>query len=136
MGQEKEPFISSQQRPGVALHPDTPISELRVRDLQTLLQRFNIPKTWPEFKDSYGKPEKSEYKEMKNEAKYEGKNEKYEIDIVKSPKENKENKENEGGETFNRAAMDQLIRTISGLSEQVTQLTQEVEKLKQRPGGG
>ena len=79
MTQDKESFISSEERPAVDLHPDTPISELRVRDLQTLLQgatfskvRINDTKYWPEFKDRYGKPEKYE---TKNETKPEGKNE-------------------------------------------------------------
>lgn len=141
MAQEKESFISSEQRPEMGLKPDTPISELRVRDLQTLLHgafrsKFgNIEnKMWPEFKNAYGKPEKSE---SKNEWK-ELKDEKYESD--KTSFGDKPTKENEGsrpdGETVSPAAMDQLIRTISGLSEQVTSLTQEVEKLKQRPAGG
>ena len=38
MPEEKESFISQEERPVVRLHPDTPISELRVRDLQTLLR--------------------------------------------------------------------------------------------------
>ena len=141
MTQEKEPFISSEQRPEVGLKPDTPISELRVRDLQTLLQgavrsKFgNIEnKMFPEFKNSYGKPEKSE---SKNEWK-ELKDEKYEYD--KTYFGDKTKQENEiprfGGETVSPAAMDQLIRAVSGLHEQVAQLTQEVEKLKQRPDGG
>lgn len=141
MAQDKESFISSEQRPGVALNPDTPISELRIRDLQTLLQAvtFEKQKTWPEPKDRSGKPEKYETKNEWLEWKYD--KEKYENDLVLKPnKEIKENKENEGsrpdGEKINPAAIDQLIRTISGLSEQVTSLTQEVEKLKQRSAGG
>ena len=88
MAQEKEPFISSEERPAMGLNPDTPISQLRVRDLQTLLQgttffkaRGNETKIWPEYKDRNGKPEKyetkNEPKEGKNESK-EGKNEKSE----------------------------------------------------------
>lgn len=145
MAQEKESFISSEQRPGVALNPDTPISELRVRDLQTLLQGgtfekvgVNDTKMWPEFKGPNLKPEKYETKNERLEWKYD--KEKYEVDLVKPNKEIKENKENEGsqpgGEIINPAAIDQLIRTISGLSEQVTTLTQEVQKLKQRSSGG
>jgi hypothetical protein len=185
MAQDKESFISSEERPGVSLKPDTPISELRVRDLQTLLQGVtfskigvNDTKIWPETKDRFGKPEKNETKnetkpEGKNEAKdlkneknekpekyekyekdekyegkYEGKNEKYEgkpetKDSTKYEYEvryfnlKQPDKENvgtsSGGETVSPAAIDQLIRTISGLSEQVTTLTQEVQKLKQQP---
>jgi hypothetical protein len=63
------------------------------------------------------------------------KNEKFEFETGSlSGKPNKENEgTSRGGETVSPAAMNQLIRTVSGLSEQVTQLTQEVEKLKQRP---
>lgn len=146
MAQDKESFISSEERPAVGFKPDTPISELRVRDLQTLLQGVTVSSIanrdlkstragWPEFKDPNGKPEKYEYiKEVisKNE-----KDEKSEIDIYKPNKDIKDIKDTEtfqpGGERVSPAAMDQLIRTISGLSEQVTQLTQEVQKLKQQP---
>jgi hypothetical protein len=140
MTQDKESFITSEHRPEVGLKPDTPISELRVRDLHTLLQgafrsKFgNIEnKMWPEFKNSYGKPEKSE---SKNEWK-ELKDEKSESDKISFG--DKPNKENEGSQPDGEAvspAIDQLIRTISGLSEQVTSLTQEVQKLKQRSAEG
>ncbi len=166
MTQEKESFISSEERPEVGLKPDTPISELRVRDLQALLQGVNqnkgLASRWPEFKGPNLKPEKYEYKnetkpewkdelkdlkyeknEYKNETKPEWKDElkdlKYEKNEVDIPR-NLVKPTNEiprfGGETVSPAAIDQLIRTVSGLSEQVTTLTQEVEKLKQQPGGG
>jgi len=135
MTQDKESFISSEQRPEVSLKPDTPISELRARDLQTLLQgvtfskiRGNDLKMFPEFKNSYGKPEKWETKDERLEWKYE--KEKFEND--KTSFGDKPNRENEGGVQVNPAPIDQLIRTISGLSEQVMQLTQEVQKLKQQ----
>jgi len=150
MTQDKESFISPEERPAVGLKPDTPISELRVRDLQTILQGVTVSGiafrdlkstswNWPETKNNINlKPEKWEYiKEVmsKNE-----KDEKHEIDIYKPNKEIKDNKDNEiprsGGETVSPAAIDQLIQTISSLSEHVTQLTQEVQKLKQRSSGG
>jgi hypothetical protein len=133
MAQEKESFISSEQRPAVGLKPDTPISELRVRDLQTLLQGAFGSKL--KFNEKY---EKNEKMEGKNETKDLGKNEKLEYETGslggKPPKENETFQP--GGETVSPAAIDQLIQTISGLSEQVTTLTQEVEKLRQRSAGG
>jgi hypothetical protein len=157
MAQEKESFISSEQRPAVGLKPDTPISELRVRDLQTLLQgafgsklKFNEKyeknekmegkeDEWKNIKDLKSeKYEKNEKMEGKNETKDLGKNEKLEYETGslggKPPKENETFQP--GGETVSPAAIDQLIQTISGLSEQVTTLTQEVEKLRQRSAGG
>lgn len=91
----KEPFVSQADRPQVRLTPDTPLSELRVRDLQALLgsaatkdPNFEVgkdslkdffDKDFPEVVKDFlmeNKPEKlekSEIKEFKGE-----KNEKFE----------------------------------------------------------
>ncbi len=113
MAQEKEPFISSEERPSGGLNPDAPISELRVRDLQTLLQSARDYKIWPEVKF-----------EIKG---------KFELQDHKNPLKTEQREV--GGEMIS-PVIDQLVRTVSGLREQVTQLTQEVEKLKQQPDKG
>jgi hypothetical protein len=144
MAQDKESFISSEERPAVGLKPDMPISELRVRDLHALL-RGNIGSK-SKFNEKNEKIEgpRGKYEGWKDELdKMKLENEKNDQDYKiwsdqyyggKPPKENETT--SSGGERVSPAAMDQLIQTISGLSEQVTQLTQEVQKLKQRSAGG
>lgn len=129
MAVEKEPFVASGERPDVGLKPDTPISELRVRDLQALLQGGGQFKKLEGAFEKFWKLEK--FEKFEKFEKYE----KFEWDkwwdklihefIPPVP--------GGGGDP---AAIDRLVRTISGLSEQVTQLTRDVEQLKQRSGGG
>jgi hypothetical protein len=136
MAQEKESFISSEERPAVGLKPDTPISELRVRDLQALLQGNIGSKSKFNEKNEKLEGPRGKYEGWKDELdkmKLENENEKIWYDQYFGGKPKQENAiPRFGGERVSPAAMDQLIQTISGLSEQVTQLTQEVQKLKQQ----
>jgi hypothetical protein len=140
MAQEKESFISSEERPAVGLKPDTPISELRVRDLQALLQGNIGSKSKFNEKNEKLEGPRGKYEGWKDELdkmKLENENEKIWYDQYFGGKPKQENAiPRSGGERVSPAAIDQLIQTISGLSEQVTTLTQEVEKLKQRSAGG
>lgn len=140
MAQDKESFISSEERPAVGLKPDTPISELRVRDLHALLQGNIGSKSKFNEKNEKIEGPRGKYEGWKDELdKMKLENEKidqeYKIwyDQYFGGKPKQENAiPRFGGERVSPAAMDQLIQTISGLSEQVTQLTQEVQKLKQQ----
>src|SRR5216117_1970455 len=102
----KEPFVSQADRPEVRINPDTPLSELRVRDLQAILgpaaaakSPFEVGKTplkdffdkdFPEVVKDFIKEikpeklEKPEIKEFKGE-----KNEKFEKPEIKEAKNEK-----------------------------------------------
>lgn len=152
MAQDKESFISSEERPAVGLKPDTPISELRVRDLQALLQANIGSKSKFNEKNEKIEGPRGKYEGWKDESdkmKLENEKNDYDYKIWKNDHDKiwydqqfggKPKQENAiprfGDERVSPAAVDQLIQTISGLSEQVTQLTQEVQKLKQRSSGG
>jgi hypothetical protein len=152
----KEAFVAQEDRPEVRLTPDTPIAQLRVRDLTAILgamagknPNFEVGKT--SLKDFFDKPfpeeakdfikeikpeklEKSEIKELKGE-----KHEKIEKrEKLEKPeiKEVKNEKLEQGEGTFEPKfpvpdpRIDQLIHAVSGLVKQVGQLAHQVDELK------
>jgi hypothetical protein len=151
----KEPFVSKEDRPEVQLSPDTPIGDLRVRDLVTILGAGStkspfesktslkdfFDKNWPEVVKDFVKElktekvEKSEIKEFKGE-KHEKieKREKFEKPEIKELKNEKI--ENEAGVSTELPSPDprieQLIQAVSGLTKQVSQLANQVEELKKK----
>jgi hypothetical protein len=143
----KQPFVSQADRPEVRIKSDTPLSELRVRDLASLLAQvsgtgkdFWDGKDWQ--KDDFDggvkwwkekekdkekeKPEKWEKheKQEKPEAK-EAKVEKLELDGVFEPRTPQ----------VLDPRLDQVIQALSGLTSRVAQLANQVEELK-RAGKG
>jgi hypothetical protein len=113
MGEQKEPFVSSEDRPSVTLKPDTPISELRVRDLQTLIHGVvaskQVAKDW--IKDNVHK----EYLE------------KVQFDWI-DPKLSE-------GDPFARRGdtrIDEVIRSLSSLREEVASLNQQLDQVKRQ----
>jgi hypothetical protein len=139
----REPFVAQGDRPEVRLNPDAPLSELRVRDLATILglgsrkdfwdgkdwQKDDFdgpigpPKPWKEgkeikdFKEWKEKPEKLEKREIK-----EYKLEKIESDGVFDP----------GITPRPDPRIEQVIQHLSGLSTRVGELANQVEELKKR----
>jgi hypothetical protein len=155
--ESKEPFVSQGDRPETKLTPDTPITELRVRDLAAILgtiaakSPFEAGKT--DLKDFFDKPfpevakdfvkeikpeklEKSEIKEFKGEKhdKLE-KREKLEKSEIKELK-NEKLEHGEGGFESARQGpdprIDQLIQAVSGLAKQVGSLAEQLEEVKKR----
>jgi hypothetical protein len=144
----KAPFVSGSDRPEVRLKSDTPIGDLTVRDLATILGQisgtgkdfwdgkdwqkddFDGPKPWKEHKEF------KEFKEKEKEFK-EGK-EKREIKEIKHEKlEKLEKIESDGVFEANPLAdprIEQVIQALSGLSAKVSQLADQVEELKKRRG--
>src|SRR5688572_1157012 len=148
--QPKEPFVSKEDRPEVKISLDTPLSELRVRELSSIVGQiigknpFEVGKTpikdffdkpFPEVvkdfvKESkpevaektlkYEKPEKYEKREIK-----ELKAEKIEIDGVFDP----------GREIGPDPRFEKLIEAVSGLSTKVTQLANQMEELRKKVSG-
>jgi hypothetical protein len=150
----REPFVSQGDRPEVRIKLDAPISELRVRDLATILglgtgkdfwdgkdwQKDDFDgglKWWKEKEKDKDKLEKFEHKELKIE-----KHEHKELKLEKH--EHKELKleklENDGQfEVPQRPGPDpwvqSIFKAIAGLTEQVSQLTDQVAQLqKERKG--
>jgi hypothetical protein len=122
MSTGKEPFIAKQDRPDVKLpDPEQPISELRVRDLQTILSRpiFKFRKdTFKEVaKDikewAYEKPPYIEYLVAKAA-----------IETGPDP--------TLGGDPVIQAGMDQVIQLVGGLSQKVNDLSDQVAKLQKK----
>jgi hypothetical protein len=130
---EKEPFIGQGDRPEVRIDPNTPISELRVRDLSDILgTALHKPFHWEKYK--LEKPEYKEFKEFKIE-KFE-KYEKLEWEkLDKAP--GWERPPHDFGE-FEGPSPDpwrQAVEVISGLRQQVSQLANQVAELQKKVGG-
>ena len=149
----KEPFVSQADRPEVRLKSDTPLTELRVRDLATLLGQlgptrkdFWDGKDWikddfdgpvikwkedKEFKDKdkekeKEKPEKLEKREKLEKPEHkELKVEKIEVDGVFEP----------SIPPGPDPRLDQVIQALSGLTTRVAQLADQVEELKKAREG-
>jgi hypothetical protein len=149
----KEPFVSEADRPEVRLKSDTPLSELRVRDLASLLGQvsgtgkdfwdgkdwqkddFDGPittKGWiKEIKDKDKEKEKEKDKEKEKREKlekHEGKElkvEKLELDGVFEP----------GTRPGPDPRLDQVVQTLSGLTARIAQLADQVEELKKAREG-
>ena len=146
--QSKQPFVSREDRPDVKITLDTPLSELRVRELSAILgfvtgknPNFEAGKT--SLKDFFDKPfpevAKDWLKEVKSD-KFE-KNEKTEKPEKSEIKEVKNEKlETDGVSGFGRTIgpdprIEQIIQAVAGLTRQVGQLANQVEELKKKIPG-
>lgn len=121
MSTEKEAFISSEDRPHVGINPDTPIAELKVRDLHYLLtgvnvlgiaSDFKILRDSGVFKDLHDKDLSDAVLKYIRDHQYLL----YGTQPIFGPGPGPE--------------FDQVVRALSGLAEQVSQLSKEVEALK------
>ena len=153
-GQSKEAFISQADRPEMQLRPDTPLTELRVRDLATILglstkSPFEVGKG--PLKDFFDKPFPEVVKDWLKEAKREmidkppkEKNEKLEKHEKLEKGEIKELKneklEHDGVLDPGRPAgpdprLEQVIQALAGLTQQVGHLANQVEELRKKTSG-
>ena len=153
--ESKEPFVSAKDRPEVRINLDTPVSELRVRELSAILG-FIIGKDPSEgsgdpLKDFFDKPFPEVVKDYLKEAKPEivdkppkhEKPDKYEkIEKREKPeiKESKVEKLEHDGLIERRFAapdprLDQLIQSVAGLTKQVSQLANQVDELRKKVQG-
>lgn len=151
--ESKQPFVSPEDRPEVRINLDTPLSELRVRELSTILgsligkNPFEVGKT--PLKDFFDKPfpetTKDFVKESKPEifdkpAKFEKpvkfeKFEKGEIKEIKAEKVEVDGVFDPGTSVGPDPRLDQLIQTVTGLTKQVSQLANQVEELRKKVKG-
>ena len=140
----KKPFVSKADRPEVRLKSDTPLSDLTVRDLATILGQLGTGKDFwdgkdwqkddfdgtnkrwkegKEFKDGKEVKEKDkEFKEGKEKREIWEKAEKLELDGVFDPNSTADPR------------IEQVIRALSGLSAKVDQLADQIEALKKGKG--
>jgi hypothetical protein len=129
MTEEKQPFVSGQDRPKVGLDPDMPISELRVRDLQAIVGggRMSLKSIVADagvFKRYYKDWFKEYIKEWSDRKRIKDIVDEFEYEIPEF--------ELPGPGPGPGPLMDQLVATMTRLSEQVDNLAKEVAELKQR----
>lgn len=152
--QSKEPFIKKDDRPEVKISLDTPLSELRVRELSAILgfmtgknPNFEVGKT--SLKDFFDKPFPETVKDWVKEIKSDKlekvekieKNEKHEKHEKYEKPERKELKlekiEHDG--VFEQGIpigpdprLEQVIQAITGLTKQVNVLTNQMEEMRKK----
>jgi hypothetical protein len=144
----KKPFISQSDRPEVRLKSDTPLSDLTVRDLATILGQLGTRKDFWDGKDwqkddfdGQNKPWK-EGKEFKDGKEVKDKDK--ETKEFKDGKEKREIKELKAEKVeldgvFEPLSqpdprIEQVIRALSGMSAKVDQLADQIEALKKGKG--
>ena len=137
----KKPFVSQADRPEVRLKSDTPISDLTVRDLATILGQLGTGKDfwdgkdWQKddfdgqnkWKDSKEGKEFKDGKEVKDKDFKDGK-EKREIKELKAEKLELDGVFDPHSQPDPR--IEQVIRALSGMSAKVDQLADQIEALK------
>ena len=140
----KEPFVSQADRPEVRLKSDTPLTELRVRDLATLLGQlggtrkdFWDGKDWEKddfdgpvikWKDDKEFKDKEKEKDRRSKEKREGKLEKREVKEVKAEKIELDGVFEPGILPGPDPRLDQVIQALSGLTS--------ASRPARRPGRG
>ena len=150
----KQPFVSQDDRPEVKISLDTPLSELRVRELSTIMgyltaknPNFEAGKTaikdfldkpWPEIAkdwlkeikyEKFEKPEKPE--KLEKLEKFE-KPEKPELKELKLEKIESDGVFNPGKTPIPDPVIQQVIQAVAGLSQQVSQLANQLEELQKK----
>jgi hypothetical protein len=146
----KTPFVSKGDRPEVRLKSDTPLNELTVRDLATILGQFGTRKdfwdgkSWQKddfdgpltnkWKDDKEFKETKEFKDKDKEKEFKDKEgkEKREIKELKAEKAELDGVFDPLTQTDPR--IEQVIRAVSGLSAKVDQLADQIEALKKGKG--
>jgi len=142
----KKPFVSQADRPEVRLKSDTPLSDLTVRDLATILGQLGTGKDFWDGKDwqkddfdGQNKPWKEgkefkDGKEVKDKETKEFKDgkEKREIKELKAEKLELDGVFDPHSQPDPR--LEQVIRALSGMSAKVDQLADQIEALKKGKG--
>jgi len=158
----KQPFVATEDRPAVKIDLDTPLSQLRVRELSAILgfmtgkNPFEVGKTslkdffdkdFPEVAKDYLKDVKSDkfenLKAEKNEKleQKETKPEKFEKhEKLETIEKTKSEKVENDAVVFDPAVradprIEQVIQAVTGLTKQVAQLANQVEELRKKVSG-
>lgn len=147
----REPFVAQGDRPELRIKLDAPIAELRVRDLAAILRLGSRKDFWDGkdwLKDDFDggikwwkEKEKDKEKEKEKDKEKEKEKEKFEKPEKPEIKEVKAEKLETDGVFEPRFVpapdprLDQVIRSLAGLTERVTQLADQVEQLKKERKG-
>ncbi len=150
----KQSFVSQADRPEVRLKSDTPLTELRVRDLAYLLGQvggtgkdFWDGKDWQ--KDDFDGPlvikgwkEEKEFKDKEKEKDKDKEKEKEKEKLEKPEGKEQKVEKLELDGVFEAGTLrgpdprlDQVVQALSGLTMRVAQLADQVEELKKARGG-
>jgi hypothetical protein len=139
----KQPFVSQADRREVRLKSDTPLSQLTVRDLGTILGQLGTRKDFWDGKDWQKDDfdgtnklwkEGKEGKDIKDKEK-EGKDKREKMEKSEIKELKVEKLETDGVFEPNTMPgpdprLDQVIQALSGLSSRVAQLANQIEELK------
>jgi len=142
----KKPFISQADRPEVRLKSDTPLSNLTVRDLATILGQLGTRKDFWDGKD-WQKDDFDggiKWKDVKETKEVKDKDKEKETKEFKDGKEKREIKEVKAEKLELDGVVDpvsqpdprieQVISALSGMSAKVDQLANQLEALKKGRG--
>jgi len=158
----KQPFVPKEDRPEVKISLDTPLDQLRVRELgailgflaakspifegdKTSLKDFfdkdfpEVAKDWTKDikSEKFEKPEKPEKFEVVKNEKLEKveKREKSEIKEIKAEKLERDAVFEPGVPPGGDPLLQQVIQAVAGLTRQVSDLANQVEALRKKVGG-
>lgn len=118
MADPKQPFIPQSDRPAVTIDPNKSVSELTVRDLQTIMaqpQLLKVQKDYDKWYKEYFKEYAKDFKEYAYEKDY-----RWETILAQVPV----------GDP-GQAGIAQLINHVGGLSQKIDDLTNQLAQLKQ-----
>ena len=132
MSGKKEPYVSQEDRPEVKIDPDTPLSQLRVRDIQVILGSGILKKNENlEYKnlkhekfEKHEKHEKFEHKEYIKEFVLD----KHPIQDVFKPGFEQVIDPARIGDPEMRAGLAQLIQLVGGLTKRIEELTDQIKR--------
>lgn len=139
---DKQPFVSKADRPEVKIKSDTPLNQLNVRELVSILGQLGTGKDFWDGKDwqkddfdGQNKPWK-EGKEIKDKDKEKEKDFKEHKDKREIKEIKAEKIEHDGviepGPHIPDPRIDQLIRALTGMSSRIDQLADQIEALKKK----
>jgi hypothetical protein len=140
----KKPFISQAERPEVRLKSDTPLSNLTVRDLATIMGQLGTRKDFWDGKDWQkddfdGEIKWKDSKEFKETKEVKDKDKEKDFKDKPEIKDLKAEKLELDGPVFETRLppdprIEQVIRALSGMSAKVDQLADQIEALKKSRG--
>jgi hypothetical protein len=145
----RKPFVAQGDRPEVRIKLDAPVSELKVRDLAAILRLgsqkdFWDGKDWLKddfdggikwWKEKEKDKDKEKEKEKPEKQEKHEKHEKPEIKEVKAEKVESDGVFTPGPYPRPDPQLDQIMRTLVGLNERVSQLADQLEELKKQRKG-